>query len=111
MQDGPWDSSARLPHATTTVTSALQRDEWMLAPSTTSQPTVPQNDSRLASAKPLAMPDNDESFTEEYGEETGGKRTLGGGVDFFSSLGTERKKKDVVQKRDPEKVNLRLSTG
>jgi len=45
-----------------------------------------------------------ESFTEDYGELSGGSRKLGGGVDFFSSLGTERKKAPRPDKPDPEKV-------
>jgi hypothetical protein len=42
-------------------------------------------------------------LTEGYGDEEGSNRTLGGGVDFFSSLGTERKK-EVKEKPDPSKV-------
>lgn len=34
----------------------------------------------------------DDSFTEDYGEIFRDSRTASGGVDFFSSLGTERKK-------------------
>lgn len=35
----------------------------------------------------------EESLTEDYGEPSENVRTTAGGVDFFSSLGTERKKK------------------
>ncbi len=41
---------------------------------------------------------------EDYGEEEGDGRTLGGGVDFFSSLGTARPKKEKPMKADPDKV-------
>jgi hypothetical protein len=34
----------------------------------------------------------EESLTEESGEASGGRRTLGGGVDFFTSLGTDMKR-------------------
>lgn len=33
------------------------------------------------------------SLTEDYGDEASNSRTLGGGVDFFSGLGTEHKRK------------------
>lgn len=47
----------------------------------------------------------DQDLTEDYGDNAGDKRTLGGGVDFFSSLGTERKKKQRDNGPDPEKVS------
>jgi len=48
---------------------------------------------------------NDEdSYMEDYGEPAGDSRTLGGGVDFFSGLGTERKKPPRPDRPDPEKV-------
>ena len=65
-----------------------------------STPVLP-SDSRPRNHELL---NDDESFTEEYGEMSGGSRTLGGGVDFFSSLGTERKKALRPDKPDPEKV-------
>jgi hypothetical protein len=48
-----------------------------------------------------------DDITEGYGEGSGGGRNLGGGVDFFGSLGTERKRKDPDEnKPDPNKVSL-----
>lgn len=64
-----------------------------------STPVLP-SDSRPRNRELL---NDDESFTEDYGEMSGGSRALGGGVDFFSSLGTERKKARP-DKPDPEKV-------
>ena len=55
--------------------------------------------------RPLAQPTND-SFTEDYGELSKDSRTTSGGVDFFSSLGTERKK---VSKPILDKVCFSLS--
>ena len=52
----------------------------------------------------IQIPTGNESLTEDYGESTQDLRTMGGGVDFFSSLGTERKKKPKEEKPDPEKV-------
>lgn len=47
-----------------------------------------------------------DDLTDGYGEGSGGGRTLGGGVDFFGSLGTERKRKDPNEnKPDPNKVS------
>jgi hypothetical protein len=48
----------------------------------------------------------DESLTESYGEPSDSARTLGGGVDFFSTLGTEVKKKQKPDQPDPSKVRL-----
>ena len=47
--------------------------------------------------------DDDDSYMDGYGEPSGDARTLGGGVDFFSSLGKERTK-TRPDKPDPEKV-------
>lgn len=44
------------------------------------------------------------SMTEDYGEPSDGQRTLSGGVDFFSTLGSEVKKKPGPEKPDPTKV-------
>jgi len=47
----------------------------------------------------------DEPMTEGYGEPSSSSRTLSGGVDFFGSLGTEVKRKNIqTNKPDPEKV-------
>ena len=47
----------------------------------------------------------DDDPMDGYGDAAGDSRTLGGGVDFFSSLGTKRKK-TRPDKPDPEKVTL-----
>jgi hypothetical protein len=62
-------------------------------------PTVPE-----ATTRTHAVP-GDESYTEEYGETPESGRTLGGGVDFFSNMGTERVKKPRKEIPDSEKVN------
>ncbi len=45
-----------------------------------------------------------ESLTEGYGERSTGARALGGGIDFFSSLGKERERKPKPDLPDPDKV-------
>lgn len=80
--------------------SKLKRDDWMLESTT---PAV-QNPTTPYSSRPrIVVPDEDMSLTEEYGDPEQNKRTLGGGVDFFSLLGTEHKKKRP-DKPDPDKV-------
>lgn len=74
----------------------MKRDEWMLLPH--SEPTLPRE---TPAVRKLAV---DESLTEEYGEPSDGSRTLGGGVDFFSTLGTEVQKKPRPAKPDPDNV-------
>ena len=77
----------------------LVRDEWMLLPpSSISVPTGEPSSSRLE------IPTGNESLTEDYGEPVQNARTMGGSVDFFSGLGTERKRKQKEEKPDPEKV-------
>jgi hypothetical protein len=75
----------------------------MLEPHTHSQATDP----RLASGVPVphsAGLSTSGGFTEGYGDEEPSNRTLSGGVDFFSSLGTEHKRKDPnADKPDPSK--------
>ncbi|KAF8967089.1 CwfJ C-terminus 1-domain-containing protein-like protein [Flammula alnicola] len=91
------ESSPPLPHATNTE-SVLTRDEWMTLPLST--PALPVD---VRPQKPLM---DEDSYMEEYGEPSGDARTLGGGVDFFSSLGTERKKAPRPDKPDPEKPKI-----
>jgi hypothetical protein len=97
-------SSATLPHAINTE-SVLKRDEWMLMP--TSTPVMPadvqyQRKSHVRSPPPPPL--TNDSFTEDYGKPSGDSRTTSGGVDFFSSLGTERKKNLKPEKPNPDKV-------
>ncbi|KAJ7071866.1 CwfJ C-terminus 1-domain-containing protein-like protein [Mycena belliarum] len=73
--------------ATGPTESTLKRDDWMLLPP--SDPVLPI----VTPLRRVQPPSGDESFTEDYGEGLEDQRTLGGGVDFFSSLGTDIKKK------------------
>ncbi|KAG6819995.1 hypothetical protein H0H93_006698 [Arthromyces matolae] len=84
---GPSDN--QLPSNTSTETP-LKRDDWMLLPP--SAPTLPREDQQRLETEDVSM-------TDDYGEPSGSQRTLGGGVDFFSSLGT-----DIKRKR-PERPN------
>lgn len=50
---------------------------------------------------------NDVDMMDGYGDAPANVRTTGGGVDFFSSLGTERKKKPKPDPPNPDKVGLK----
>jgi len=58
-------------------------------------------------------------MTDGYGDEEESSRTLSGGVDFFSALGTEHKRKDPMEQRpdpsklvvDPRELNTQLVEG
>ncbi|TFK48693.1 hypothetical protein OE88DRAFT_1663765 [Heliocybe sulcata] len=78
--------------------TTLKRDDWMLMPPTA--PTVPPVTSTVRT------PNGAESMTDEYGEPAQNERRLDGGVDFFSSLGTERTKKPPPEKLDPDKPKI-----
>ena len=73
----------------------LKRDEWLLPPIAPSIPTDIRKQIQV----------NDESMTDEYGEASGNQRTLGGGIDFFSSLGTDVKRKPRSERPDPDQVS------
>ncbi|KXN88124.1 Pre-mRNA-splicing factor cwf19 [Leucoagaricus sp. SymC.cos] len=91
-------SDPNLPPFTKSGTK-LERDEWMLLP-----PSILSVPSSTSASKRLAA-NNDKSLTEGYGEPSSNARTMGGGVDFFSSLGTEHKKKKP-EKPNPEEPKI-----
>lgn len=85
------ESDPSLPPALVTE-SKLKRDDWMLEPiSSSAEPSRPPAQQ---------FPITDDSLTDGYGEPSGSGRTFGGAVDFFSSLGTEKKR------NKPEKPNV-----
>ncbi|KIJ17924.1 hypothetical protein PAXINDRAFT_72629 [Paxillus involutus ATCC 200175] len=94
------ESNPPLPPTLSTETK-LQRDEWMLLPPSGAQVLS-------SSSRPLAqqLPTGGESSTAEYGESSLGARIPGGAVDFFSSLGTEKKRKPQPDKLDPDKPKI-----
>jgi hypothetical protein len=47
----------------------------------------------------------DESLTDGYGEPSASSRILGGGVDFFSSLGKEKERKQKPDVPNPDMVS------
>ena len=85
---------APLPQSTRTET-VLQRDEWML---------LPPSASNVAGSSTQSVP-VDEDMMDGFGETSTNARTMSGSVDFFSSLGSERKKKPQADKPNPDKVS------
>lgn len=77
----------------------LQRDEWMLLDPGT--PTVPVGTPSRPPARAIVQ--TADEMTDGFGEELTDARNLGGGVDFFSSLGTEHRKKP-----SPKDVNAKV---
>ncbi|KAF9485878.1 hypothetical protein BDN70DRAFT_463969 [Pholiota conissans] len=92
------DVDVPLPHSVI-ATSSLKRDDWMMQEPST--PGIPTKNHPLQEF-PL---DDDDSYMGSYEEPSGDARTLGGGVDFFSSLGKERTK-TRPDKPDPEKPKI-----
>ncbi|KAH9980197.1 CwfJ C-terminus 1-domain-containing protein-like protein [Lactifluus volemus] len=78
--------------------SSLKRDDWMLEASIDSAASPVTSHPRPEAA--------DESLTEGYGEPSTSARTLGGGIDFFSSLGKEREKKPKPDLPNPDKLHI-----
>ncbi|KAF7968742.1 hypothetical protein HWV62_29569 [Athelia sp. TMB] len=94
---GPSDPS--LPPAGSTETS-LKRDDWMLMPASNVTGSADGHRERV-------YPGN-ESLTEDYGEPGAIPPNSTGGVDFFSSLGTEVKKRKNILDR-PQTVAPKMS--
>ncbi|KAF4617441.1 hypothetical protein D9613_005999 [Agrocybe pediades] len=89
-----------LPHSVN-AESVLRRDDWMMAPPTSEATTSSTDRSR---GLPIDL--GEESLLDGYGEPSSSARTTGGGVDFFSSLGTERKKPPKPDQADPDKLKI-----
>ncbi|KAI0689707.1 CwfJ C-terminus 1-domain-containing protein-like protein [Cytidiella melzeri] len=92
-----------LPKAVVTE-STLKRDDWMLEPPTASTMSNP-----ITQKRPSVL--GDQSLTEGYGESSRDARSSTGGVDFFSSLGTERQNKPRVDPTEPKISHRELNTG
>ena len=75
----------------------------MLAPSAEPSTLSPE---RTGPTTMLRMPTGDESLTEEYGEQSSGTRTSGGDVDFFSGMGTERRRKGPKETLEVSTISL-----
>jgi hypothetical protein len=67
--------------------------------------SIPKPTSDIPHSAFSAQSSKPSNLTEDYGDSNDESRTLGGGVDFFSSLGTEHKRKDPNEgKPDPSKL-------
>lgn len=84
----------------------------MLEPSVTAPPAVANpfaernlpKSAGAASARSQAVSSD---MTDGYGEDESSNRNLGGGVDFFSALGTEHQRKDPKDDQpDPTKLQI-----
>lgn len=91
----PGPSAPEQPPILSTQTP-LKRDDWMSLPLTT--PSLPDDIRKHIKV-------TDESMTDDYGDASGGQRTLGGGIDFFSNLGTDIKRKPFQERPDPDQVS------
>jgi hypothetical protein len=91
---GPVDPS--LPPVSSTETS-LKRDDWMLMSPSTVIVAKETSGARLVYG--------DDSLIENYGDTSQATRNMSGGADFFSSLGTEaKKKKGLLDRPDVPQV-------
>ncbi|WWD16329.1 hypothetical protein CI109_100755 [Kwoniella shandongensis] len=100
LRSNPSNPKADLPYQTATGSNARERDSWMLEPTEGSSSTVPEPSRDIPHTA-----ESGSGLTDGYGEEQLSNRNLGGGMDFFSSMGTERKRKDPNEgKPDPSKL-------
>ncbi|KAJ9120826.1 hypothetical protein QFC22_002760 [Naganishia vaughanmartiniae] len=112
--------------AETATVADLRREDWMLDPTRLSIPglEVDPSSGKVAKRPDVSIPHSAkvggfgggefeageraaaaDDLTDGYGDGSTGGRTLGGGVDFFGSLGTEHKRKDPNENRpDPNKL-------
>jgi hypothetical protein len=79
------------------------------APPAISNPFTERNTPKsagLPSGRSLPI-ESSNDMTDGYGDEESSNRTLGGGVDFFSALGSEHRRKDPNEdKPDPSKLQV-----
>ena len=94
-QELPGDPPLPLPTRTETK---LKRDEWML---------MPESNLPAPASSTSSIPTNDDPM-DGYGEPSTNARTTGGTVDFFSSLGTERKKPPRPERPNPDQVSTSM---
>ncbi|KAA1473876.1 hypothetical protein DENSPDRAFT_931257 [Dentipellis sp. KUC8613] len=73
--------------------ASLVRDEWMLFPPSASFETI--------SSK---IPSGEEILTEGHSEPSSAGRNLGGSIDFFATLGSERPKRPQSDQSNPDKL-------
>lgn len=77
------------------------------APPVASNPFAERNIPRSAGATASRAAPISSDMTDGYGEDESSNRMLGGGVDFFSALGTEHQRKDPKDdKPDPTKLQI-----
>ncbi|KAK8861747.1 hypothetical protein IAR55_002570 [Kwoniella newhampshirensis] len=100
LTSNPSHASTALPTKSAAGSQAQERDSWMLDPAEAPSSTVPVPTRDIPQSA-----DSTAGMTEGYGDEQVSNRNLGGGMDFFSSMGTERKRKDPNEgKPDPSKL-------
>ena len=103
LTSNPSTSNDPLPPSTVSDSENQQRDTWMLEPASTTSDSPSQ--SLRSHDIPLGVGTSStgqEGMTNNVGNEEG---NLLSGVDFFSTLGTEHKRKDPMENRpDPSKL-------
>ena len=77
--------------------SSIKRDDWMLEPQLRATTSADKHQ--------VDITGSDEALTEGYGDPSQNTRTLGGSVDFFSTLGSERLKKPQPDRPNPDQVS------
>lgn len=77
------------------------------APPATANPFGERNIPKSAGASSGRLQSMSSDMTDGYGDDESSGRTLDGGVDFFSALGSEHKRKDPNEdKPDPSKLQV-----
>lgn len=74
--------------------SKLKRDDWMIEPNNATS-SFPYTSTTTATR--VDLPSGVESFTEDYGDAGENRRDMSGNIDFFSSMGTERKRRGAPE--------------
>ena len=105
-------AAAPLPETTASGSQTRERDSWMLEPTISAPPAISNPFTERSTPKSAGLPSGrsqpiSDDMTDGYGEEVSSGRTLDGGVDFFSALGSEHKRKDPNDdKPDPSKLQV-----
>jgi hypothetical protein len=107
-------AEAALPDSTASGSQPRERDSWMLEPTISAPPVISNPFTERNTPKSAGLPSGrsqpiemSNDMTDGYGEEESSNRTLNGGVDFFSALGSEHRRKDPNDdKPDPSKLQV-----
>ncbi|WVR03641.1 hypothetical protein IAU60_000636 [Kwoniella sp. DSM 27419] len=109
LTSNPSNPQAPLPPITSadTTSASRERDAWMLEPVESTSSSLPALTRDIPKSAGRASMAQAGGMTDGYGDDEGSNRNMNGGMDFFSSMGTEHRRKDPkADLPDPSKLAI-----